>query len=101
VEHAVGILAVDGVDGCWIGPKDLSKSFGVDPAEPEDRQILETAVEDVLAACDSTRKIPGIYAGGEAKRRVEQGFLFVTICSDEWLLADGAERLLQTLSQRE
>ena len=96
-EHAGEILAVDGVDGCWIGPKDLSKSMGVEPVTPEGLRVLEAAIQNVLTACNGAQKIPGIFAGGAAQHRLEQGFLFVTVCGDDWLIVDGAKRALEEL----
>ena len=33
-EHADEIMAVEGVDGCWIGPMDLARSLGVGVGAP-------------------------------------------------------------------
>ena len=76
------IMAVDGVDGCWIGPGDLAYSMGVDVSTPEGLEAREAAIMGVLDACRKTNKIPGIYAGGDAEQRLKQGFLFVTSASD-------------------
>jgi 4-hydroxy-2-oxoheptanedioate aldolase len=66
-------MAVDGVDGCWIGPNDLSRSMGVAMwSEPH-----LAAIERTLQACKKLGKIPGI-AFGDMPRLLQQGFLFVT-----------------------
>ena len=99
VEHAEEILAVAGVDGCWIGPKDLARSMGVDIDTPEGRQAHETAVLSVLAACRKTNKIPGIDGDGEtqARRWLGHGFQFVTTTSDAGLLINGGQAILKNL----
>ena len=99
VEHAEEILGVDGVDGCWIGPKDLARSMGVDVGTPEGRQAHETAVLSVLAACRKTNKIPGIDGDGEtqARRWLGHGFQFVTTISDAGLLINGGQAILESL----
>ena len=43
------ILAVDGVDGCWIGPTDLARSIGVDLNTPVGWLAHEAAILRVLA----------------------------------------------------
>jgi len=96
-ERARDILAVDGVDGCWIGPMDLARSLGAEYQSAAGAPEVEAAIEGVLAACREVGKIPGIYAAGIAKRRLDQGFLFVTICSDGMLIVDGVKSLLESL----
>ncbi len=36
VENAEAILATPGVDGCWVGPSDLSLSLGVHPSKMDE-----------------------------------------------------------------
>ena len=99
VEQAEAIMAVDGVDGCWIGPNDLARSMGVDVDTPMGRQAHEAAVLQVLAACRTTHKIAGIDASGEANARrwLDPGFQFVTVTSDTKLLVNGGPASLHTL----
>lgn len=100
VEHTEEIMAVDGIDGCWIGPVDLAKSMGVDLNTREGREAHETAVLKVLEVCRKTNKIPGIWAGGEnAQRRIEQGFLFLVVGGDYDFVVNGAQRVLQELGR--
>ncbi len=100
-EHAEEILAVEGVDGCWVGPGDLSLSMGVNLNTPEGRQAHEAAILGVLAACHKTGKIPGI-AGTPATAAywLDKGFLFVTVASDVTFLINGSAELLKTLRPR-
>jgi 4-hydroxy-2-oxoheptanedioate aldolase len=95
-EHAEEIMAVEGVDGCWIGPMDLARSLGVAPgAQPHQDALLR-----VLDACRKTGKIPGIYTpnAATARRRIEQGFRFVTVADDGGLIAEGAREVLRQLA---
>ena len=91
------ILAVDGVDGCWIGPNDLARSMGVDLDTPEGAKAHEKAILGILEACRKTGKIPGIAAGDDARRWIDKGFLFVTACIDTGLLTSGARETLRKL----
>jgi 4-hydroxy-2-oxoheptanedioate aldolase len=99
-EHAEEILAVEGVDGCWIGPADLGLSMGVDLATPAGRQAHEAAILGVLAACRKTGKIPGIAGNpATAKYWLDKGFLFVTVAVDAVLLSSGAAENLKSLGR--
>jgi 4-hydroxy-2-oxoheptanedioate aldolase len=92
VENAEAILSTPGVDGCWIGPSDLTLSMGFRPGDPAAAEPLAAAVEKVLAACRNTGKIPG-YAGSspaQGRQLAAQGFRFITFASDVGLLAQGA-----------
>jgi 4-hydroxy-2-oxoheptanedioate aldolase len=99
-KEAVGnvdeILAVEGVDGCWIGPNDLGRSMGLDLREPADVAAHQAAIRETLEACKRANKIPGI-ALGPMKELIEQGFLFVTPGSDAGILSDSSRQILQEL----
>jgi len=82
VEHAEEIMAVDGVDACWIGPGDLAASMGIDVSTPEGAKAHEAAILAVLDACRKTGKIPGICSMAATRRWIDAGFLFVTAASD-------------------
>jgi len=97
-EHADEIMAVEGVDGCWIGPMDLARSLGVGVGT----LAHQAAILNVLNACSKTGKIPGIYTpnAATARLRIEQGFRFVTVADDGGLIADGAQEVLRQLDER-
>ena len=96
-EHAEEIMAVAGVDGCWIGPMDLARSMHVGVGT----QAHQEAILRVLDACHTTGKIPGIYtpSAATARARVELGFRFVTAADDGALIADGAQEVLRQLAR--
>ncbi len=81
------IAAVDGVDGVFIGPADLSASMGHlgNAGHADVRQVIDGAIARVLAA----RKAPGILAVDEALARhyIEQGARFVAVGVETTLLA--------------
>jgi 4-hydroxy-2-oxoheptanedioate aldolase len=99
VRRAEEILAVEGVDGCWVGPGDLANTMGVDLSTSEGRQAHESAIMSVLEACRKTAKIPGIAGGDRATDWLERGFLFVTSVSDMGLVVSGASAFLQQLGR--
>lgn len=85
LDNVESIMAVDGVDGCWIGPADLALSLGVEQGSPTHTE----AIRRVLQACRQSGKVPGMFAGTTAiaRRWVDEGFRFVTISCDSRLLA--------------
>lgn len=99
VAQAEAIMAVEGVDACWIGPKDLARSMGVEVNTPAGAQAHEAAILQVLAACRATGKIAGIDGGTEAtgRRWLERGFQFVSVTNDSWLLSHGGQALVERL----
>ena len=92
VEHADEILAVDGIDGCWIGPGDLALSLGIDYRRAADDPRHAEAIAHVLGVCHQLGKVPGFaaYSIPDAQARAAQGFRFVTAGSDIGFLVNGA-----------
>lgn len=97
VESAREILAVDGVDGCWIGPGDLALSMGVDLTTASGRRRHEDAILRVCDACGSTGKVPGIAGGTSGEYWLEKGFLFVTCAADVTAVRDTGTSILNAL----
>ena len=96
LERAEEILSVEGIDGCWVGPHDLSRSLGVDLDDPEDRKKHTAAIERVIEVCHQTNKVPGISVGdaATAKYWVDRGCLFTTCGEDTGWVIDGARAAL-------
>jgi len=94
VEHVDEIMAVEGVDACWLGPNDLGRSMGLDLRKPEDVRVHEAAMLKVLRACQQAHKIPGI-AFGPMKQLLEQGYLFVTPGEDLGTLRNALRDVLR------
>jgi 4-hydroxy-2-oxoheptanedioate aldolase len=75
-------LAVDGVDGLYVGPGDLSLSLGcaLDPDDP----VLDQALQRIWAACTAAAKPVGVHAtdGGTARRYLQAGCTLITTAVD-------------------
>ena len=71
--------------------------MGIDLSRPKDAELHEAAILRVLEACRKTGKIPGIAAGNQAKRRIDEGFLFVTAAGDAGYIVGGASETLHML----
>ena len=75
-------LAVDGIDGLYVGPRDLSFSLGceLDPDDP----VLNRALQRIWTACEAAGKPVGVHAmdGPTARRYREAGCTFITTVAD-------------------
>lgn len=92
IENIREILDVPGIDGIYIGPSDLSFSYGKEPRlDVEDPEIL--AIYDMLLAETGKRGIAaGLHNGSPAyaKRMIEKGFRLVTIANEVGLMVQAA-----------
>jgi 2-keto-3-deoxy-L-rhamnonate aldolase RhmA len=82
VSELYATLAVDGVDGLYVGPGDLSLSLGCAP-DPDD-PVLDRALQRVWAACAAAGKPVGVHAtdGVTARRYREAGCTVITTAVD-------------------
>lgn len=87
------ICAVPGIDVLFIGPADLAGSLGVPGVANNQHPDHIAAVQRVLEAGKRFGIPVGIACGGpeEANRRLEEGFLWVTVGSDARLLIAAAK----------
>jgi len=78
LENLEEIMAIDGIDGIFVGPYDLSLSLGI-PVQ-FDNPIFTDAIDKVLRVCEENGKLAVIYADDAetTKMRYEQGFDSVT-----------------------
>jgi 4-hydroxy-2-oxoheptanedioate aldolase len=98
LDRAAEIAAVEGVDGVFFGPADISADMGLigKPTAPEVAEAIAAGAEAVAAA----GKPAGILVPGaeHARRWLEAGFLFVAGGVDQGLLAAAARALRAELS---
>ena len=96
VENLDEILAVDGVDAIYVGPADLSLSYGYGPAYSDDNEEYKEVLEYIVERCNKAGKVAGIHSTvGLAPNRREKGFMMQTISGDVAALAKGSYRDLQ------
>jgi 4-hydroxy-2-oxoheptanedioate aldolase len=93
LDQLEAIAGTEGVDGVFIGPSDLSASFGHigNPQHPEMQKLLQDSVTRLKAV----GKPAGILTTNEdeARRYIGWGYTFVAVGSDVGLLARGADAL--------
>lgn len=95
------IMAVDGIDGCWIGPGDLRLSMGVDTSTPDGMEAHRSTILGVFDACHKVGKIPGLWTpdAPAALEWIREGALFVTAGSDATWVIEGAKESVRQLGR--
>lgn len=95
VDNADEILAVEGVDGVFIGPGDLSMTMGMKPADPE----VQSAIEEVLKKAKAARVPVGTVASDAAgaRRLIGKGYDFILVSNDTGMLAKTATGLIDEI----
>ncbi|MEY5027990.1 MAG: 4-hydroxy-2-oxo-heptane,7-dioate aldolase [Pseudomonadota bacterium] len=91
------IANVDGIDGVFIGPGDLSAAMG-HLGNPKHPEVL-AAIDDAIARIRACGKAPGILTGDEtlAKHYLAIGGIFVAVGADQNLLRDSAQALVKRI----
>lgn len=93
LDELEAIASVDGVDGVFIGPADLSASLGHlgDPGHPE----VQAAIKSAATRLSALGRPAGILTPSEAdaRRYIDWGYRFVAVGTDLGLLARGADTL--------
>jgi 4-hydroxy-2-oxoheptanedioate aldolase len=84
------ILAVNGIDGVYVGPSDLGLSLGYEPTlEPTAPEVL-SAMTEIVTRTRRVRRIAGIHTGSPemANRMYAQGFQFCSLLTDMRIFAN-------------
>jgi len=89
-------LRLPGIDGIYVGPRDLSYSLGcpLDPADP----VLRPALEKIWADCAAAGKPVGVHStdGKTGRLYRENGCRLVTVISDTLAIARAVSSELAT-----
>ena len=96
LDQIEAIASVEGIDGVFIGPADLSASLGHlgNIQHPE----AQAAIQDAARRLAKVGKASGILTGveAEAKRYIEWGYNFVAVGTDTALLRAAGDNLVKT-----
>lgn len=92
LDNLEAILAVQGYDGIFIGPSDLSLALGLAPRLDSDEPLLMETVTHIIARCKAAGKRVGIYGSSPAYavRMVAAGCDIVSITPDLLMLTGAA-----------
>lgn len=99
LEQIEEVVQIDGVDGIFVGPFDLSISLGK-PAQFDDPEVV-AAVDRVLKACQKAGKFAFIFAGTSdvCKERFEQGFDSVAYGIDAMMYIKMYKQLVEDIKE--
>lgn len=108
VEHASAVavveemLAIDGVDGCFIGPTDLALSMGLSRHDYQRQPDHRAAMRRIVEASKAANKLAccNTYDLDDFQEKVSAGFGAITLMSDVDLLMTSGGRLLGDLRAR-
>jgi len=86
------IAQVDGLDMLYVGPSDLGLALGREARQNQTDPVVMQAVEKILGAAKKAGLKAGMHCTSAeyAQAMIAKGFDFVTVISDENLLALGA-----------
>lgn len=83
VEGIDEILAVPGIDAVYVGPADLSMTYGLAPRVDQQGEPFDSALASVVDACRRHDVTPGIHANvALAAKRHAAGFRMITVGFD-------------------
>lgn len=102
IKNLESILSVEGVDGCFIGPKDLGIALGYSP----DLQVLppegEKVIENIIRTARNMGKTAGVYVANpyeETKMRIAYGATFMCMVTDTVLVRTASQALLKSVKE--
>lgn len=93
------ILGVDGLDGIYVGPGDLSLSYGAAPSMTPADPVVAAAIAAIPPAAAAHGRIAAIHTDGPetARRRFAEGYRLCTLQSDVRYIVNGAGAALRAL----
>jgi 4-hydroxy-2-oxoheptanedioate aldolase len=96
LDRLEAICAVEGIDGVFIGPADLSASLGHlgEPQHPETQAALQDAADRLKRLGKAAGILTVVEA--DAHRYIEWGYTFVAVGVDTSLLARSADALAKS-----
>ncbi|REK18161.1 MAG: hypothetical protein DWQ37_04520 [Planctomycetota bacterium] len=102
VNQVEQIMAVPGVDGCFIGPTDLALSMGLPRTGYEDDESHRAAIARTLAASHAHGKLAccNTYSMSDAETRAAAGFDGITFMSEADFFVGAGTSLLAKLRER-
>ncbi len=97
VENLDEILKVEGLDVIFIGPMDLSQSYGV-PGQTKNPEVAQ-AIESITEKTKSAGKIVGTVAGTPeaARALIEKGVQYILLSSDQGMIVNWGKNALKAI----
>lgn len=93
------ILAVEGIDGVYVGPSDLGLSLGHEPTlEPTASEVIE-AIAQISKRTRAAGRIAGVHTGSPTMLRsmLDEGFHFASLLTDVRLFSNALSSSLASV----
>ena len=99
LEHIEEIVAIEGIDGIFVGPFDLSISMGI-PGQFNHPQFCN-AMDRILSACKKAGKICMTFTSTaeEARTYIEQGYDAVANSLDSIIFAQAVKDMVERITK--
>ena len=102
MENIDEILSVPSLTGIYIGPADMSISYGLKPKFDVKEEPVFSNIKKIAAKAKEYGKVAGIHTGGPdyAKEMIKIGFQFISISSDFRFMSTYAKNVLDEVKNR-
>jgi 4-hydroxy-2-oxoheptanedioate aldolase len=96
------ILAIEGIDGVFVGPADLALSLGYDPVAHSAEAQVRDAIRQICDRARRARRQVGIFCtdSEQAAARISEGFTLVSLQPDLALMVEAASRSISVARGR-
>ncbi len=103
VENLDEILSVPSLTGIYIGPADMSSSYGMPPKFDVREDPVLSNIKLISAKAKEYGKIAGIHNGstGYAKEMIDIGYRLVTILSDFRVMSSNSQKIVDEMKSQE
>ena len=100
LENLDGILAVDGIDVVFLGPYDLSQSFGI-PGQVNDPRVVE-GMEEATRRIRAAGRWAGTFAAdpATAQRWIDLGVQYISLGVDVGIFATACRDLVEKVRKQ-
>ena len=90
------ILAVEGIDGVYVGPSDLGMSLGFEPTLEPTAPAVRQAIAQIAARTRAASRVAGVHTGSPAMVRamIDQGYHFASLLTDVRLFSNALAKSL-------
>ena len=102
VENLDEILSVPSLTGVYIGPADMSSSYGLPPKFDVKEDPVYSNIKLISQKAKEYGKIAGIHNGttSYAKEMISLGYKFVTILSDFRVMSSNSQKIVDEMKDR-
>ena len=103
VENLDKILSVPNLTGVYIGPADMSSSYGLPPKFDVREDPVFSNIKLIAKKAKEYGKIAGIHNGSTkyAKEMINIGYKLVTILSDFRVMSSSAQKIVDDMKNKD